>query len=40
MGILPEMRVTPNPPFEEVGLDLMGTFGVKFPGSGATHKIW
>ena len=30
MGILPKMRVTPNPPFKEVGLDLMGPFGVVF----------
>ena len=40
MAVLPEMRVTPNPPFKEVGLDLMGPFGVKYPGSRATHKVW
>ena len=40
MGILPEIWVTPNPPFKEVGLNLMGVFGVKFPGSRATKKVW
>ena len=40
MGILPEMRVTANPPFKEVRLNLMGPFGVKFPGSRATKKNW
>ena len=40
MGILPHMRVAPNPPFAEVGLDLMGPFLVKYPGSRAVHKIW
>ena len=40
MGILPDMRVTSNTPFKEVGLDLMGLFGIKFPGSRATKKVW
>ena len=39
MAPLPEFRVNPGPPFSEVGLDMMGPFGVKMNGR-ATHKVW
>ena len=39
MGPLPEMRVSTNPPFQEVGLDLMGPFLVRMNGR-ALHKVW
>ena len=40
MGILPKIRLTPSPPFQSVGLDMMGPFKVKFHGLRAIHKLW
>ena len=40
MDILPKIRLTPSPPFQSVGLDMMGPFNVKFHGSRAIHKVW
>ena len=38
MAQLAEFRVTPGPPFLEVGLDMMGPFGIKM-NERATHKV-
>ena len=39
MAPLPQRRLIPTAPFEEVGLDCMGHFLVKLNGR-ADHKVW
>ena len=39
-GHFAQDKIDSIPPFQSVGLDMMGPFEVKFHGSRAIHKVW